>query len=82
MTYDYYVLFALEEKHDFRTFSSWKQANSFAEDMREDGYIAVIARQCAPALEPVAEGDAQTLEDDNAGIYRPATMVPPARVAA
>lgn len=82
MTYDYYVLFALEEKHDFRTFSSWKQTNSFAEDIRRDGYIAVIAPQCAPALEPVAEGDAWTLEGDNADIYRPWTMTPSARAAA
>lgn len=81
MTYDYYVLYECGDERGFNAFATWREAESFATHMSNNGYYTITTRQCAPALEPVAE-DARTIEDDNAGIYRPATMVPYDRVAA
>ena len=71
-----------------RSTKNWKpyetawEAESFAAHMGNNGYYTITTRQCAPALEPVAEGDAWTLEGDNADIYRPWTMAPSARAVA
>lgn len=81
MTYDYYVLYECGDERGFSTFATWREAESFAAHMSNNGYYTITTRQCAPALEPVVE-DARTIEDHNAGIYRPATMVPYDRVAA
>lgn len=81
MTYDYYVLYECGDERGFSTFATWREAESFAAHMSNNGYYTITTRQCAPALEPAAE-DARTIEDDNAGIYRPATMVPYDRAAA
>ena len=81
MPYDYYVLYEHGDEKSFRSFPTWPQAESFAARMSDNGYYAITTRQCAPALEPVTE-DARTIEDDNADIYRPATMVPYDRAAA
>lgn len=81
MTYDYYVLYECGDERGFSTFATWREAESFAAHMSNNGYYTITTRQCAPALEPAAE-DARTIEDDNAGIFRPATMVPYDRTAA
>ena len=75
MTYDYYGLYECGDERGFSTFATWREAESFAAHMSNNGYYTITTRQCAPALEPAAE-DARTIEDDNAGIDRPATMVP------
>lgn len=82
MTYDYYVLYECGDERGFSTFATWREAESFAAHMGNNGYYTITTRQCAPALEPVAEGDAWTLEGDNADIYRPWTMAPSARAVA
>ena len=82
MSYDYYVLYEHGDERGFSVFPTWPQAESYAAHMSNNGYYTITARQCAPALEPVTEGDARTIEDENRGVYYPPTMTPPARVAA
>ena len=82
MTYDYYVLYEHGDERGFSTFATWREAESFAARMSDNGYYTITTRQCAPALEPVTEDESRTAEDENEGIFCPATMTPPARVAA
>ncbi|EQN50790.1 hypothetical protein HMPREF0326_05647 [Desulfovibrio sp. 3_1_syn3] len=82
MPYDYYVLYEHGDEKSFRSFPTWPQAESFAARMSDNGYYTITTRQCAPALEPVTEDESRTAEDENEGIFCPATMTPPAREAA
>ena len=55
-------------------YHSRKQALEQGKDFAQEDFSLTV--------EIVARHEAQEQPDDNAGIYRPATMVPPARVAA